>query len=175
VFGERAAPDELRHHAATTVGQAMTTPAICIDHERPLREAAALMLDRNVNRLPVMENALLVGIVTRADLVRAYVRRDDEAREAIRDQVLRKTMWLDPDDMRIEVHEGIARLAGTVDRRSTAAIIERLVRLVDGVDQVECELGWELDDTEIVPAQDVNHEPGAASLVTRERPRPLHG
>lgn len=175
VFGERAAPDELRHHAATTVGQAMTTPAICIDHERPLREAAALMLDRNVNRLPVMENGLLVGIVTRADLVRAYVRRDDEAREAIRDQVLRKTMWLDPDDMRIEVHEGIARLAGTVDRRSTAAIIERLVRLVDGVDQVESELGWELDDTEIAAGAEVEHEPGAASLATRERPRPLRG
>lgn len=175
VFGERAAPDELRHHAATTVGQAMTSPAICIDHERPLSEAAALMLDRNVNRLPVMENALLVGIVTRADLVRAYVRRDDEAREAIRDQVLRKTMWLDPDDMRIEVHEGIARLAGKVDRRSTAAIIERLVRLVGGVDQVESELGWELDDTEIAAGAEVEHEPGAASLVARERPRPLRG
>lgn len=161
IFGERAASDDLRQHAATTVGQAMTTPAICIDHDRPLREAAALMLDRNVNRLPVMENGLLVGILTRADLVRAYIRRDDEAREAIRDQVLRKTMWLDPDNMRIEVHEGIARLAGTVDRRSTAAIIERLVRLVDGVDQVESELGWELDDSEILrrPMSTTGREP----------------
>jgi CBS domain-containing protein len=175
MFGQRTAPDELRHHAATTVGQAMTTPAICIDHDRPLREAAALMLDRNVNRLPVLENGLLVGILTRADLVRAYIRRDDEAREAIRDEVLRKTLWLDPDDMRIEVHEGIARLAGTVDRRSTAAIIERLVRLVDGVDQVESELGWELDDSEIEASEAVEREPGAASLAARERPRPLRG
>ncbi|MGZ8562657.1 MAG: CBS domain-containing protein [Candidatus Limnocylindria bacterium] len=175
LFGERAAPDELRQHAATTVGQAMTRPAICIDHDRPLREAAALMLDRSINRLPVTENGLLVGILTRADLVRAYLRRDDEARDAIRDQVLRKTMWLNPDDMRVEVHEGIARLAGTVDRRSTAAIIERLVWLVDGVDQVESDLGWELDDSEALPADTIDHEPGAASLVTRERPRPLRG
>jgi CBS domain-containing protein len=175
LFGERGAPDELRQQAATTVGEAMTTPAICIDQDRPLREAAALMLDRGINRLPVTANDLLAGILTRADLVRAYIRRDGEALEAIRDQVIRKTMWLDPDDMRVEVREGIAHIAGTVDRRSTAAILERLIRLVDGVDRVESDLRWELDDSEAFPADDTDHEPGAASLVARERPRPLRG
>jgi CBS domain-containing protein len=175
IFGERVAPDELRRHAATTVGQAMTTPAITIDQDRPLREAAALMLDRGVNRLPVTANGLLVGILTRADLVRAYICRDNEALDAIRDQVIRRTMWLDPDDMVIEVREGIARIAGTVDRPSTAAIIERLTALVDGVDLVVNDLRWELDDSDLPPAGEADHEPGAASLVARERPRPLRG
>ncbi len=147
LFGERVAADELRRHAATTVGEAMTSPAITIDQDRPLREAAALMLDRGVNRLPITADGRLVGILTRADLVRAYIRRDDEALDTIRDQVLRRTMWLDPDDMVVEVREGIARVAGTVDRRSTAAIIERLVGLVDGVDGVVSDLVWELDDS----------------------------
>lgn len=173
IFGERVTPDELRRHAATTVGQAMTTPAITIDQDRPLREAAALMLDRGVNRLPVIANGLLVGILTRADLVRAYIRRDNEALDAIRDQVIRKTMWLDPDDMVVEVREGIARIAGTVDRRSTAAIIERLTALVDGVDLVVNDLRWELDDSDLAPAGQSQHEPGAASLAARDRPRPL--
>lgn len=175
LFGERAAPDELRRHAATTVGEAMTTPAITIDQGRPLREAAALMLDRDVNRLPVTANGQLVGILSRADLVRAYIRRDDEALTAIRDQVIRKTMWLDPDDMLLEVHEGVAHIAGTVDRQSTAAIIERLMGLVDGIDLVVNDLRWEMDDSELPPANGSDREPGAASLAARETPRPLHG
>jgi len=175
LFGERATRDELRQQAATTVGAAMTTPAICIDEDRSLREAAALMLDRGINRLPVTANGLLVGILTRADLVRAYIRRDDEAREAIREQVMRKTMWLDPDEISVEVREGIARVAGTVDRRSTATILERLIRLVDGVDLVESDLHWELDDSEALPPDEKDREPGAASLLARERPRSLRG
>lgn len=175
LFGERPTPDELRRQAATTVGEAMTAPAITIDQDRPLREAAALMLDRGVNRLPVTADALLVGILSRADLVRAYIRRDGEALDAIRDQVIRKTMWLDPDDMLVEVREGVARIAGTVDLRSTAAIIERLVALVDGVDLVVNDLRWETDDSELSPAGESDHEPGAASLAAREQPRPLHG
>lgn len=175
LFGERIAPDELRQQAATTVGEAMTTPAISVDQDRPLREAAALMLDRSINRLPVTANGRLVGILTRADLVRAYIGRDDEALEAIRNRVIRKTMWLDPDEMSVEVREGVARIAGTVDRRSTATILERLIGLVDGVDLVVSDLHWELDDSEILPADDGEHEPGAASLMSRERPRPLRG
>jgi CBS domain-containing protein len=175
LFGERGAPDELRRHAATTVGEAMTTPAITIDQDRPLREAAAMMLDRGVNRLPVTANGLLAGILSRADLVRAYIRRDEEALATIRDQVIRKTMWLDPDDMILDVHEGVARIAGTVDRQSTSAIIERLVSLVDGIDLVVNDLRWELDDSELPPADETDREPGAASLVAREHPRPLHG
>lgn len=175
LFGERAAPDELRRHAATTVGEAMTTPAIIIEQDRPLREAAALMLDRGVNRLPVTANGLLVGILSRADLVRAYIRRDQEALSAIRDQVIRKTMWLDPDDMVLDVHEGVAHIAGTVDRRSTSTIIERLTGLVDGIDLVVNDLRWEMDDIDLAPAAETEHEPGAASLAAREHPRPLHG
>ena len=175
LFGDGTAPDELRRHAATTVGEAMTMPAITIEADRPLREAAALMLDRRVNRLPVTANGLLVGILTRADLVRAYVRRDQEALTAIREQVIRKTMWLDPDDMVVEVHEGTARIAGVVDRRSTAAILERLIGLVDGVDLVINDLRWQLDDSEPLPYRETDGEPGAASLMARERPRPRHG
>jgi CBS domain-containing protein len=175
LFGEREAQDELRHHAATTVGTAMTTPALCIDQDRPLRDAAALMLDRGINRLPVTTDGQLVGILTRADLVRAYIRRDGEALEAIRDEVVRRTMWLDPNDLSVEVREGIARIGGTVDRRSTADILERLTRLVDGVDVVETDLHWELDDTVPLPPDDTDRETGAASLVARERPRPLRG
>jgi CBS domain-containing protein len=174
LFGDREAEDRIRHKAATSVAQAMTSPAVTIDQERPLREAAALMLDRGINRLPVTAGGTLVGILTRADLVRAYIRRDDEARTAIREQVLRGTMWLDPDDLEVEVREGVARIGGIVDRRSTANILERLIGVVDGVDRVVNELTWEFDDSGRLPADEGEREPGAASIAARDHPRPLH-
>lgn len=174
IFGEVHNPDELRRRAATTVRQAMSSPAITVDADRPLREAAAVMVERGINRLPVTDDGRLVGIVTRADFVRAYLHRDEEILHAIRDNVIRRTMWLDPDDLQVEVREGLVRIAGTVDRRSTATILEKLMSVVDGVDGLESYLTWEFDDSAVEPAAESEPEPGAASLIARERPRPLY-
>ena len=80
---------------ARVVGEAMTTPAITIGPERPVTAAAALMIDRGVNRLPVVDQrGALVGIVTRADLVRAFARTDAEVAQDIQKDVVQHTMWL---------------------------------------------------------------------------------
>jgi CBS domain-containing protein len=175
IFGNGDDAWELRHRAAITVEDAMTAPAITVTADRPLREVAAIMVDRDVNRLPVMDDGRLVGIVTRADLVRAYLGRDDAILRAIRDDVIKRRMWLDPDQLRIEVVEGIVQVSGSVDRRSTAGLLEKLIGLVDGVDGVQSRLTWDFADTEIEPSGAEEGEPGAASLAARERPRALHG
>ena len=175
LFGEPPDAWQQRVRVATTVEQAMTAPPITVNVDRPVHEAVALMLGRGVNRLPVMEAGRLIGIVTRADLVRAYVRQDDEILRTVRENVIEHTMWLDPDELTIEVREGLVRIAGTVDRRSTATILEKLIRLVDGVDGVANYLTWEFDDSSIQPGRTDDPEPGAASLTARERPRALHG
>jgi CBS domain-containing protein len=175
IFGERPGPGELRRRAATTVAQAMTAPVITVDADRPLREAAALMVDRGVNRLPVTDAGRPVGIITRADLVRAYLKRDEEILRSVREDVIRHAMWLDPDELRVEVGEGVVRIGGTVDRRSTARILEKLIGLVEGVDGVANDLTWEFDDSALEPTEPDGPEPGAASLTARERPRALHG
>lgn len=174
IFGEHHDPEEARRRAAVTAVQAMSSPAVTIDVDRPLREAAALMVDRNVNRLPVVSAGKLVGVITRADLVRAYLRLDEEIADAVGDEVLRHTMWLDPNDFEVDVHDGVVRIAGSVDRRSTARIIERLVGLVDGVIDVQALLTWELDDTRLAPAVETEGEPGAASITARRQPQALH-
>lgn len=152
----------------------MSAPAVTIEPARPLREAAALMVDRGVNRLPVVSEGRVIGIVTRADLVKAYLRLDAEILHVIRDDILRRTMWLDPGDFNIEVREGVVSISATVDRRSTARIIEKLIGLVDGVTKVQTEIGWELDDTGFRPGPEIEREPGAASTSARERPQSLH-
>jgi CBS domain-containing protein len=174
LFGRRADMADDRRLTAQTAGQAMSAPPVTIDDDRAVREAAALMIDRAINRLPVLSAGRLVGIVTRADLVRAYLRRDDETLRTIREEVLHDTMWIDPDDLQVEVTDGHVRLAGSVDRRSTATILEKLIGLVDGVDRVHNDLRWRFDDTKLAPPPG-DSEPGAASLIARERPRSLHG
>lgn len=174
IIGERHDPDEMRRRAATTARQAMTAPAVTIDADRPVREAAAMMVDHGINRLPVVAAGRVVGIVTRSDLVRAYLRLDAEILRVIREEILRGTMWLDPDSLEVAVREGVALLGGEVDRRSTARIIEKLVGLVDGVSQVLSTLTWQLDDRTAQPPGESEREPGAASVVRRDHPQPMH-
>lgn len=175
LLSDRPAGRQPRPSTATTVAHVMTAPAVTVGAACPVREAAALMVKRGVNRLPVMEAGRLVGIVTRSDLVRAYLLRDDEILRVVREDVLRHTMWLDPAELAVEVREGVVRISGTVDRRSTATIIEKLIRLVDGVHDVANDLTWTFDDSSIEALGPAEHEPGAASLTARERPRALHG
>jgi CBS domain-containing protein len=173
VFGMQEPPGLRRRREARTAGEAMTHPPITIAPDEPLRVAAERMVRDEVNRLPVVEGDRLVGIVTRADLVRAYLRLDREIEDTVRDEILRHTMWLDPADFEVESREGLVRIGGRVDRRSTARIITKLVGLVDGVAGVDGRLSWQLDDLDLEPA-DGEREPGAASISARERPPALH-
>lgn len=174
IFGEQHDPDERRRRGATTAREAMSRPPITIDADRPVREAASMMIERDINRLPVTRGERVVGIVTRADLVRAYLRLDDEIVQAVGDDVLRRTMWLDPAGFTIEVHDGVVRIAGTVDRRSTARILEKLVGLVEGVIGVDSQLRWEFDDSHLELPGESEPEPGAVSIAARERPPVQH-
>jgi CBS domain-containing protein len=127
----------------------MTSPAVTIEADRSLPDAAAKMTERRINRLPVTENGRLIGIVTRADLVRAYVRSDLQLVQTIRDDVLRRAMWVDPDAFEVDVHDGVVRIGGHVERRSTAELIERVTAMVPGVIAVDADLAWSLDDRDI--------------------------
>jgi len=63
--------DRLRKVAAASVSEIMTTDVISVQKDTSVHEVATLMTDKKVNRLPVLDGNILVGIVTRADLVRA--------------------------------------------------------------------------------------------------------
>jgi CBS domain-containing protein len=117
---------------ARTAGEAMSTPAATIAAHMPLWVAARLMADRRINRLPVVDDGRLVGIVTRADVVRTFVRTDAEIRAAV------ETAIRAIDGLRIDaVHDGVVRLSGTVAHPSIAEVIPNLVAHVDGVVSVD--------------------------------------
>ena len=68
---------ETRKALAVKVLDAMTSPAIAVSPYCSVAEAARLMSDHGINRLPVIQGDDLVGIVTRTDLVKAFIRSDE--------------------------------------------------------------------------------------------------
>jgi CBS domain-containing protein len=136
---------------ATTAGEAMTSPPITVRANQPIAEAARLMTDRQVNRLVVMDGDGLSGIVTRADLVRAFVRSDEELAEVIRQDVLLRILWLDPAGFTVHVTRGVARVAGHTERRSTAELVESTIAMVPGIVSVQADITWSLDDADVRP------------------------
>lgn len=150
LFGESAETRSLMAKAeASTAGEAMTSPAITIDALQSVDAAATLMIQRKINRLPVTEGGKLVGIVTRSDVVSTFARSDDDLAEVIRNDVLRHTLWRDPDTFRVSVTDGVASISGEVERRSTATILENMVKMVPGIVSVKADIKWTLDDRDI--------------------------
>jgi CBS domain-containing protein len=133
--------------SADAAGDLMSTPAVVVAPSVPVAAAARLMEREGVKRLPVVAEGRLVGIVSRGDLLRIY-RRDDQAlREEIVDQVLGRTLWIEPRTVSVSVEKGIVTLRGPADRRSTRDLIVRLVSMVVGVVDVVDELTCTYDDT----------------------------
>ncbi|MEU9759184.1 CBS domain-containing protein [Streptomyces sp. NPDC047985] len=125
----------------------MSAPAVCARPEWTVVEAARLMEVQDVKRLPVVdETDKLLGIISRRDLLRVFLRRDEAIREEIDRDVLRGTMGLDPAAVTIEVRQGQVVLTGSVESKGLVPVIERLCRSVDGVVSVTAHLTPRADD-----------------------------
>lgn len=125
---------------AHTVGEAMTSPALTITSTATVNLAAKTMLGGGVSRLPVVDAGKLVGIVTRADLVRAFVRSDEDIAREVHDEVVVRTLWLDGDAVKVDVHDGRVTLSGRVTEDVDEELLERFVRRVPGVLDVRSEI-----------------------------------
>ncbi|MFJ8632378.1 CBS domain-containing protein [Streptomyces sp. NPDC093568] len=131
----------------------MSTPVLCARPDWNVVEAARLMDTRHVKRLPVVDEAdRLLGIVSRGDLLRIFLRRDDAIRDEIAEDVLRRTVGLDPLEVTVDVYEGQVGLRGSVEFRSLIPVIERLCRSVDGVVSVAEHITYRTDDSRRSPA-----------------------
>lgn len=138
---------------ADTAAELMTSPAIVINQDATVAAAAVLMHRKNVKRLPVVDhNGDLVGIISRADVLRGYLRPDAEIRREIVEDVLRHTLWVQPYEVEVTVRQGRVALTGRVDRQSTAQIAIQLVRATPGVVDVVARLAY--PPANIVAARD---------------------
>jgi CBS domain-containing protein len=136
-----------RRLEATLAGEAMTSPAVTIDPDAPLSDAARLMIARRVNRVPVVENGRLAGILTRADVVRAFTRSDTEIWEEIRADLASEPLGVEPDAIEVFVEGGHVRLVGVAPGKPVADLLAARVRTIPGVVGVDrSALRWQSAD-----------------------------
>ncbi|MFC4463546.1 CBS domain-containing protein [Streptomyces xiangluensis] len=133
---------------AMTAGQLMSTPAITVHPEQAVADAARVMERHHIERLPVVdEEDRLIGIATRRDLLRVFLRTDEEIRQEILDEVMARAMCLPPHTVIVSVHDGTATLEGRLERRSDIPVAVQLTWRVDGVVGVMSSLTFRIDDT----------------------------
>lgn len=131
-----------------TAGQVMTMSVATIHPDATVVEAAREMAHRHVKRLPVVnQEGLLVGIVARADLLKVFLREDDEIRHEVISEILVKILWADPERFDVTVQDGIVTLSGELEQRSHIPTAVRLCQQVDGVVDVVDHLSYAMDDT----------------------------
>lgn len=130
-----------------TASHVMTKPALVIDPDAPVEEAVRLLTQANVRRLFVVDSeGVLVGVLARRDLLRLYLRDDNDLRDDIRDRVFGQVLSTDPDTVDVVVDCGQVRLSGELDRRSQTTTAIKLVRVTPGVVDVHSTLTYRVDD-----------------------------
>jgi CBS domain-containing protein len=142
---------EAREKAAGDLAQdLMSKPAMTVMPETTVVHAARLMNAGGVKRLPVVNLAgRLIGIVSRRDLLKVFLRTDVAITDDVR-QELERVSGVDATVLTIETTEGIVTLAGKLDRRSLVPVAVRLAERVEGVVDVVDRLTFHTDDTELV-------------------------
>jgi CBS domain-containing protein len=68
--------EELKKAIAVKVEDVMTKEPITVEEDTQVEEIATIMYDAKINRLPVVKDDKLVGIVSRADIVRSLVKKE---------------------------------------------------------------------------------------------------
>lgn len=125
--------EEYVRASSRKIGDIMTTPVITVTEETPVEEIVQIMEQRHIKRLPVVRGQTLVGIITRANMLRALVREAGKmmnvspSDEAIKQRLLaelKQHPWGSASLIEVDVQDGVVKLTGTVwDARERSAIV----------------------------------------------------
>jgi CBS domain-containing protein len=139
---------ERRKASARTAGELMTAPAVTITPSATIGQAARIMRQRRVGRLPVTYplTSRLAGIVTRSDLLRIYLRPREQIHAEIKAEVLPQVAGVDPRRLTVTISDGVVSVSGRVGPRSAVVSLVSAVLQVEGVIWVEEQLAYDVDD-----------------------------
>ncbi len=117
-----------------TAGDLMTRPAVTTSPDELVSDAARLMSDHKLRRLPVVDgHGRLTGIVTRSDVLSVFSRTDEEIRREINEDVIADGFFADPGRFTVTVEDGVVTLAGQPGSVVLGANIAYQARRVEGV------------------------------------------
>jgi CBS domain-containing protein len=128
-------------------GDVMTSPVVTVGVDTPVAQAARVMRERNVRRLVVVDTRLrIAGIVSRSDLLKVFLRTDEDLRDEVLHKLLPAVVPTEASGIDVDVESNVITLSGRVDRRTDVEILYRLARDVDGVVNVVNHLSFRWDD-----------------------------
>ena len=146
----RLAGDYVRTHGRR-IGEVMTRDPVSVTPDTPLKEVVELMERRRIKRVPVLDGDVPVGILSRADLLRALAgvleekpvpaTSDEEIRERILAE-LAKAAWVPRDGIAITVKNGVVDLNGVILDEKERGALRVAAENVPGVRTVEDHLVW---------------------------------
>ncbi|MGC0400487.1 CBS domain-containing protein [Streptomyces sp. SAI-126] len=154
---------DLAKAGSVTAGELMTSPALTVHADATLAQAARTMAHAKVKRLPVVDElGMLQGIVSRADLLKVFLREDEEIAEEVNREVVAYLFPLPASSARVAVREGIVTLSGRIRDTSLVPVAARLIRAVEGVVDVEFDLSAHGTSPEPAPASWSHSEDASA-------------
>ncbi len=153
----KARPRDQEH--SKTVADVMSAPVIQVSPETSVWKAASIMERKGVKRLPVVDDdGYLLGLVSRADLVRTMARDDEQIRAEVTGAI--KILGEETiDGLGVDVADGVASIKGVADRRTTHELAVKLASRVPGVVEVVDRMTFERDDTKIKVASNPDPDP----------------
>ncbi|MFI6355337.1 CBS domain-containing protein [Streptomyces sp. NPDC050743] len=127
-------PVDMAKAGALTAEHLMSSPAVTVRANATLAEAARIMAREGVKRLPVVDAAgLLAGIVSRADLLKVFMRDDEDIAEEVRREIVSYLFPPPSSAIQVDVHDAVVTLTGRVRDTALVPVAARLVRAVEGV------------------------------------------
>ncbi len=133
---------------APLVQDVMSHSVLSVSPDLEIMDAARFMHEHSVKRVLVIEEGKMVGIISRFDIVAAFTRPDDLIEDEIREDLIRRVLFVDPETVDVQVANGVVTFVGTIGTRTEARLVEELAKRLDGVVGVENNLDWRIDDTE---------------------------
>ncbi|MFE7548724.1 CBS domain-containing protein [Streptomyces gardneri] len=119
----------------------MTSPAVTVGPGASLPQAARLMASHHVKRLPVVDaGGAIQGVVSRSDLLKVFLRPDEDLAAEVRHEVVEHLFPLSHRKVEVRVDAGVVTLSGEVLDSTLVPLAERLARTVEGVVDVRCDL-----------------------------------
>jgi predicted transcriptional regulator len=136
-----------RKSHAETARELMSAPVVTTRPEASIVQAARMAAIEHVRRMPIVDaDGVLVGIVSRSDLLQVFLRADEDLRDQIA-SLFAERFRIDATAVDIAVHDGIVTLTGQVERRGLITPLLDAVRAIAGVVGLHNNLTYRVDDT----------------------------
>jgi CBS-domain-containing membrane protein len=129
--------------AGVTAAELMTCPPVTAGPDTPLAEAARLMRDHRVKRLPVTNaGGRLIGVVSRGDVLSVFTRPDADIQREAAEEMIAESFVADSRGLGVTVHDGIVTLTGHPETPQAGRDLAEAVRHIDGVIAIRDQLSY---------------------------------